>query len=125
MGMTSGVKKTSEGIELSASAFRALVAFGAFLVMLAGFGAKVFAKSTRIDHAVQQDEFRDTTRAIRSDMQLVRGDIRALSVSIEKTSRTFLALQCRQTDYPAGFCDDVPRSSPPAPSQAGKPRRTP
>lgn len=98
--MTSGFRRTAEGIEVTHRTVRALVGLAVLVAGAVAFGLRT---TDKVHGAVQQAEFRDTTRAIRSDLQ-------SLGDELQRTSRATLALQCRQADYPAGFCDDVPRA---------------
>lgn len=105
--MTPGFKKTQEGIELTT---RTVIAVLTLVGVLSAVAWRAVTASQKLEDAVGRQEFRDTTEAIRDDMEADRAELR-------KNSRATLGIQCWQANYPASFCDSVPRVQ-----QAGKPR---
>lgn len=97
-----GIRRTADGIILSGNVVNAIVGIFGVLAILSTFGLSVWKKAERVEHAVQDREFYDTTRAIRSDLATALRDARA---AIDRST----SISCFNAGYPAGLCDDVQR----------------
>lgn len=105
--MTSGVRRTADGILLAHGVGKAVVALILLLALIIGW---VMTTGARAHSAVPQAVFLDTTAAIRQDLIGVAKDARDAAQSNR-------AISCYMAKYPIGLCDDVVR-----PQQAGRPR---
>lgn len=103
LSLNPGVRKTVEGIEFTGRALGGMVVL---IALTSGFIAFI----ARTSHPVQQAEFRDTVKSIRTDIQ-------SIAVDAKSASQKSQAVSCYLARYPAGLCDDVPRAM-----QAGAPR---
>lgn len=103
LSISTGFRKTAEGIELTGRAIGGLVML---IVLTSGFIAFI----ARTAHPVQQREFQDTVKAIRNDLLSTAGDAKTAAQNAQ-------AVSCWLARYPAGLCDNVPRAM-----QAGEPR---
>lgn len=107
--MTSGIRRTADGLEFTHRTVRALLG----LVAVLALGATMLVrKNDKIDGSVQRQEFRDTTRAIRSDLSTIATKADVANVNAAKAAQQAVSIGCYIAKYPVALCDNVPRARP-------------
>src|SRR5690349_14461265 len=105
MPMTTGMKKTADGVVFTVGVLKA---FGWLLVASVAAIGYALRTSDLIFSALPVRQFYDTTAALRRDISIVAREAK------EAGDRS-TAVSCYIAKYPAGLCENVPR----------QPRRTP